>query len=253
MPYIINNKNHSNIRIPFSKKIVNSFHGTSFDKKRNIHKAKKQSDLLNVTDPSILKNLYKIAHSEKKIAKKVGDYQIADVQLHKNKEFHNSIRIISECQQSSESCNSNECTDMEKRLNQTDVMNCSELNESNNKGALKLSVIESISNIKFENQNECKQIECKNSHMNRHNFDKMRDDIKPMFFFNAKMKKDSDEHEVETPCFMDKEKNKIDKVFKATFKQSNSKKHVKESNASSNPSSYVLRINTHYKNRLGKC
>jgi hypothetical protein len=198
-----------------------------------------------------------VAQSEKKIAKRVGDYQIQEIRLNKNKDFHNSIRVISECQQSSESCNSNECSDIEKRLNQTDVMNCSELNESNTKQALKLSVIESISNIKFENQSECKQMET-NNHKNKHNFDKMRDDIKPMFFFNAKMKKDSDdenEHEVETPCFMDKEKNKIDNIFKATFKPpTSSKKQAKEpTSLLSNPSSYVVRINTHYKNRLGKC
>ena len=160
--------------------------GESYTKKViNIHS--RQNYILNITDPEIIKSLFETEKS-----KQCRNNDFVNHTDHKNStkiSFKNSIRQLAKE------------TD-ESRLNRTEIIHCALESETlKAEQNTKMSVIESISNFVFENQDECKETQKRKTPI----FDRMRDDIKPMFFFNAKNKKEEDKEsnasQIDTPCF----------------------------------------------------
>ena len=145
-----------------------------------------KNDFLNVTDPALLKNLFCTPFTDKRLAQK------SNLHISGKGSFKNSVQKLIKVRKE----------EMERRLNQTEVGD----EPSNAEGREgKMCVIESITNLQFENQSECNRMEQMIQKRNP-TCDKMMDDIKPMFYFNAKREEgdesENSRSEVETPCFV---------------------------------------------------
>lgn len=172
---------------------------------------------MNVTDPDIIKYLF---DTDKKHPNR-NNGMIRHTE-HKNStkaSFKNSIRQLTK--DADEKSN-------EKRLNQTDVIQSAMDTEKKEQHA-KMNVIESISNFAFEG------VQANSESKKTPLYDRMRDDIKPMFFFNAKNRKkgdkESDSGQIQTPCFeelLSKNNSQIEINMSKASNNSNSIKFKKK-------------------------